>query len=298
VTTWVPSLARELTERYELHDVELIDLGAPVNDVMAVAAVEGEFALKLYHRGRTRQAVQWEVDLLIHLHRRGAPVAQPVRGRGGYLQSFDVNGQRRVAVLFAWAPGAKPAPGDETYRLLGEAAARIHSAADGFDPSPIREKYDAAVLIDNQLQRMRPLLLQAGRWRTATALGERMQEQLAEPSLDRGICHMDLTLDNVHVAEDLTVFDFDSAGTCWRAVEPWGVVRFPRPTSRRGWPGTEQFALSAADETAVATFGSWLILGWWPGSSDWPNPRAANRCSPLWTFPASWTAGSIGKLLI
>jgi Ser/Thr protein kinase RdoA (MazF antagonist) len=31
---------------------------------------------------------------------------------------------------------------------------------------------------------------------------------------------MDLTLDNVHLAEGLTVFDFDSAGTCWRAVEP------------------------------------------------------------------------------
>ena len=256
MTTWVPSLARELTEHYELHDVELIDLGAPVNDVMAVAAVEGEFALKLYHRGRTRQAVQWEVDLLIHLHRRGAPVAQPVRGRSGYLQSFDFNGQRRVAVLFAWAPGAKPAPGDETYRLLGEAAARIHRAADGFDPSPIREKYDAAVLIDNQLQRMRPLLLQAGRWRTATALGERMRERVAEPSLDRGICHMDLTLDNVHVAEDLTVFDFDSAGTCWRAVEPWGVLRFSADYFQAWLAGYRTVRpFGRADEAAVAAFG-------------------------------------------
>jgi Ser/Thr protein kinase RdoA (MazF antagonist) len=82
------------------------------------------------------------------------------------------------------------------------------------------------VLVDDQLERMRQMLVQAGRWRTAVALGERLKGRLAEPSLDRRICHMDLTLDNVHLADDLTVFDIDSAGTCWRAVEPWGVFRF------------------------------------------------------------------------
>lgn len=30
---------------------------------------------------------------------------------------------------------------------------------------------------------------------------------------------------NVHLAGNGTVFDFDSAGTCWRAVEPWGVLK-------------------------------------------------------------------------
>ena len=75
---------------------------------MAVAAAEGDFALKVYHRNRTLAAVQWEVDLLIHLHRRGAPVVPPIRGRNGYLEEFDLDGQQRAAVLFAWAPGAKP----------------------------------------------------------------------------------------------------------------------------------------------------------------------------------------------
>ncbi len=256
MTTRVMALAGELIERYQLHDVGLVDLGALVNDVVAVTAAEGEFALKLYQRTRTLQAVQWEVDLLIHLHRRGTPVAQPVRGRNGYLQGFDLDGQQRVAVLFAWAPGAKPAPSHQTYRLLGEAAARIHCAADGFPPTPSRENYDATVLVDDQLQRMRPLLLRAGRWRAARALGERMQQRLAEPSLDRGICHMDLTLDNVHVAEDLTVFDFDSAGTCWRAVEPWGVLRFSASYFRTWLAGYRTVRpFGSADEAAVAAFG-------------------------------------------
>ena len=256
MTAHLPGLARLLTERYRLHDVGLTDLRTLVNDVVAVSAAEGDFALKVYHRNRTRPAVQWEVDLLIHLHRRGAPVVPPIRGRNGYLEEFAVGGQQRAAVLFGWAPGTKPSPGYETYVALGEAAARIHRAADGFAAFPARETYDTAVLVDDQLRRMRPALLEAGQWGTVTALGERLKDRLAEPSLDWGICHMDLTLDNVHLAEGLTVFDFDSAGACWRALEPYGVLRFSEPYFRAwlaGYRSVRPFGI--ADERAVAVFG-------------------------------------------
>jgi Ser/Thr protein kinase RdoA (MazF antagonist) len=256
VTADLSGLARLLTERYRLHEVALTDLGIPVNEVLAVVAAEGVFALKVYHRNRTLPEVQWEVDLLLHLHLRGAPVVPPIRGRHGYLEEFDVDGQPRAALLFAWAPGAKPRPGYETYVLLGEAAARIHRAADGFAASSDRETYDAATLVDDQLRRMRPALLEAGRWRTVAALGERLKDRLAAASLDWGICHMDLTLDNVHVAEGLTVFDFDSAGACWRAVEPYGVLRFSESYFQAwlaGYRSVRPFAL--ADEMAVAVFG-------------------------------------------
>jgi Ser/Thr protein kinase RdoA (MazF antagonist) len=67
---------------------------------------------------------------------------------------------------------------------------------------------------------------------------------------------MDLTLDNVHVAEDLTVFDFDSAGTCWRAVEPWGVLR-SSATYFQAWLAGYRTArpFGAGDQAAVAVFG-------------------------------------------
>jgi Ser/Thr protein kinase RdoA (MazF antagonist) len=81
--------------------------------------------------------VDWEIDLLIHLHRCGAPVVQPIRGRNGYREDLSVNGQPRLAVLFTWAAGGRS--GYETYGLLGEAAARIHRAADGFALSPARK---------------------------------------------------------------------------------------------------------------------------------------------------------------
>lgn len=249
-------LARHVARRYKLHDVGLRHLGTPVNDVFAVTSAEGEFALKLYHRNRTLTAVQWEIDLLIHLYRRGAPVVQPIHGRDGYLEHLTVDRQQYVAAFFTWAAGSKPTPGDETYGLLGEAAARIHRAADSFAPSAVRENYDAAVLVDEQLQRMNRLLMQAGRWQQAVTLGERLKRRLAEPTLDWGICHMDLTLDNVHLAEGLTVFDFDSTGTCSRAVEPWGVLRSPAAYFQAwlaGYRAARSFG--AADEAAVAAFG-------------------------------------------
>jgi Ser/Thr protein kinase RdoA (MazF antagonist) len=48
---------------------------------------------------------------------------------------------------------------------------------------------------------MKPLLIQAGVWESAVALGERLRDRLADPALDRGVCHMDLTLDNVHLID-------------------------------------------------------------------------------------------------
>ena len=70
------------------------------------------------------------------------------------------------------------------------------------------------------------------------------------------MCHVDLTLDNVHRAgETLTAFDFDSAGSTWRALEPYGVLL----TSDRyfqawlsGYRAVRPF--SAADEAAVTAF--------------------------------------------
>jgi Ser/Thr protein kinase RdoA (MazF antagonist) len=279
VTVVDSDLHRQLASRYSIHDIALTHLGTPVNDVTAVTASEGRFALKLYHRNRTPEAVEWEIDLLLHLGHGGAPVVQPNRGRNGYLERVTVDGQQRIAVLFTWAPGSKPGPGLETYRLLGEAAARIHRAADGFTSSPARETYDAAVLVDDQLRRMRHLLMRAGRWREAVALGARLKERLAEPALDRGICHMDLTLDNVHVADELTVFDFDSAGMCWRAVEPWGVLRLS-PAYFDAWLAGYRTVrpFGTADQEAVATFG---IVGDLRGVAWQLGVAASSRGVPL-----------------
>jgi hypothetical protein len=103
--------------------------------------------------------------------------------------------------------------------------------------------------------------------------------QLDNRNRARAPAPLDLTLDNVHLAEDLTVFDFDSAGTCWRAVEPWGVLRLSA-TYFQAWLAGYRTArpFGAADEAAVAAFGivgDLRVVAWKLGVA------ASSRGAPL-----------------
>jgi Ser/Thr protein kinase RdoA (MazF antagonist) len=254
------NLEQLLENHFGLRNVSCEQLNTRANDVIAVTTPIGRFALKLYHLQRTAAEVQWEIDLSIHLMRNDAPVAKPVPGKYGYVESLRVDGRDRVAALFEWAPGEKPAPQRDTYTLLGRAAAHIHQAADTFASSLLRENYDAHTLIDEQLHRMNRHLREAKRWEQAVALGEHLKQVIANPALDRGICHMDLTLDNVHRhGKSMIVFDFDSAGACWRSIEPHGVLRASKASFEAWLDGYRSVRpFSRQDEQAVAAFG---ILG-------------------------------------
>jgi len=196
-----------------------------------------------------------------------------------------VDGEARVGVLYSWAPGDRPTASRSTYLLLGRAAASIHAAADTF-ASPLprdTHEYDARVLIDEQLERMYQHLMQAGRWSEMVALAERLKQRIADPALDRGICHMDLTLSNVHRSGDtLTVFDFDSAGHCWRASEPYGVLRSSTSSFEDWLEGYRAVrAFGRADEAAVAAFGiigDLRVVAWKLGVA------ASSRGAPLLTL--------------
>lgn len=250
-------LEQQIENLFGLSNIVCERLNTPTNDVVAVTTPTGRFALKLYHLKRTTAEVQWELDLTVHLVQYDTPVAKPVRGKHGYVEVVQIDGRERVAALFEWATGEKPAPGRDTYILLGKAAASIHQAADTFASSLPREVYDAHTLIDEQLHLMARHLRAAHRWEQAVALGERLKRIIANPALDRGVCHMDLTLDNVHRhGETMTVFDFDSAGVCWRAIEPSGVLRFSKEFFQiwlDGYRSVRPF--SRHDEQAATAFG-------------------------------------------
>jgi Ser/Thr protein kinase RdoA (MazF antagonist) len=248
-------------------------LSTPVNDVFVLETSTDRFALKLYHAKRTLEQVQWEVDLLLHLRQRHAPVVAPVPGRHGPVEVLTVGGASRVAVLYEWAPGAKPSPAPAVYGLLGAAAAHVHAAADSFSSSLPREEHDAHALIDEQLGRMKEHLCQAGRWKEAVALGTRLRDFLSNARLERGICHMDLTLDNVHVnGEHLTVFDFDSACRCWRAIEPYGVLKHSTPSFQAWLSGYRSVRpFTETQEQAVSAFaiiGELRATSWKLGVAD------------------------------
>lgn len=251
------NLEQQIEDQFGLSSVICEHLNTPTNDIIAVTTPKGRFALKIYNsQSRTEADVRWELDLIVHLMSNGAPVAKPIPGKRGYVGSLCVDGRDRVAALFEWAPGSKPAPERRTYTLLGQAAARIHQAAGTFTSPFQRENYDAHTLIDEQLHRMEMRLRAAKRWEQAVALGERLKQAITNPALDHGICHMDLTLDNVHRHGDsMTVFDFDSAGVCWRAIEPYGVLRASKEYFEAWLEGYRSIRpFTQQDENAVTAF--------------------------------------------
>ena len=203
-----------------------------------------------------------------HLVAHGAPVAPVV----GEPHVMTVDGTPRVASMFEWAPGAKPAPSRDTYLLLGATAARIHAAADTF-ARPTYRTYDLAVLVDEQLVRMRPLLERCGRWDDVVAMTDALRSRIDGRPLDRGVCHIDLTLDNVHRDGDTMIaFDLDSAGECWRAFEPYGVLLYSRSFFHdwlEGYRAVRPF--SPADEAAVEAFavvGDLRVVAWKLGVAE------------------------------
>ncbi len=250
-------LEQQIEKNYGLKDVSCRHLDTLVNEVFEITATTGKFALKLYlPKSRGASDVQWELDLTRHLVERGAPVAQPIRGLRGYVESFNIGGETWAAALFEWAPGAKPTPELSTYILLGRAAALIHAAADSFSSPLPRESNDADALITQQLGLMKPYLTDVGRWEEVDMLGDRLLQAIASSTLDWGINHMDLTLDNVHRDGDaLTVFDFDSAAESWRALEPYGVLRASAERFQKWLEGYRSIRpFSEENEKAVGAF--------------------------------------------
>jgi len=252
------TIEQQLKKSFGFENPVCKNLNTPANDVIEVVVPDGHYALKLYNvASRQAKDVQWEVDLTRHLIENGAPVAKPVAGKDGYLHNFVIGGQDRATVLFEWAAGEKPQASHDTYVLLGKAAAHIHQAADTFTSELPREKYNAAMLIDEQLERMKKSLVESGQWRRVFDLTERLRKIIANPTLDYGICHMDLTLDNVHRdGGNMTVFDFDSSGESWRALEPWKVKKLSEDYFHAwlaGYRSVREF--SKDDEGAVAAFG-------------------------------------------
>lgn len=252
------TVEEQLTKKYGLQEPKCKNLNTLANDSYEVVTSDGHFALKVYNAtARKPQEIQWELDLTLHLIENGAPVAHTVAGKNGnYLQTFSVDDHDRVAILFEWAAGEKPKPELSTYVLLGEAAARIHTAADSFASDLPREEFDAYELFDDQLKRMKKPLEESGQWQRVYDLTERMRKIISNPNLNYGIIHNDLTLDNIHLHKGkLVVFDFDSAAKSWRAAEPWGVLKASEDRFKawlEGYRSIRDFSLQ--DEQAVAAF--------------------------------------------
>ncbi|GHO97483.1 hypothetical protein KSF_075310 [Reticulibacter mediterranei] len=207
------------------------------HDHYLVQTANGKYMLRVYQAPRsigrtwrTSSDVLYEIDLLLHLHRKGVAVSVPVaRKDGTLLQTLQAPEGPRQAVLFTYVEGVElsPASIDEMgSRLYGSTVAELHNAADDFTSTHARFSLDQVFLIEASLNATRPLLVEQRQkeWKylvqTAQLVKERL-EWFVQQGLETGACHGDAQGGNASLSGEkkLTFFDFDCCGYGWRAYE-------------------------------------------------------------------------------
>ncbi len=232
--TTIPAeyIAQWLPMHFNLPDAaEVRLLRAYTNHVYLVETREERYVLKVYGAGwRHDSEIQFEIDLLDHLASRGIQVARAVAGRiGEALQHLDDDGERRHAVLFEHAAGKKPElPFDPAmYHREGRAVAELHRTANDFRTSHKRRPLDLSLLIDGPLALVDSLDIDDEIRNAILDFGQDIRSRLEThiaAGLDWGVCHGDLTFDNLHITDDgeFVWYDFDSGGHGWRAIDIQG----------------------------------------------------------------------------
>lgn len=236
-----PTVLLWLAGRYPIPQPTSVQLlRSYTNDVYLVRAAHERYVLKLYGLGwRTAPEIRYELALLNHLASSGVAVAQAIdTGDHEAVQTIEVDGLIRHAVLFPYAPGAKPQPpfNPALYEHEGRTVAAMHGAADTFVTTYPRQAMDEQFLLDRPLELIQPHLTDATDrqffHRFVTELRARIGE-LADRGLDWGPCHGDVTLDNFHLTDDgqIVWYDFDLGGPGWRAGDLQGwAKRLPDAT--------------------------------------------------------------------
>jgi Ser/Thr protein kinase RdoA (MazF antagonist) len=262
------ALQAEVSRAYSIEP--LLDcalLRSYVNDVYVLHGDTTTYILKVYRAGwRSWSEIAYELDVLTHLTAKGVAVAAPLPRRDGQLiGTLSAPEGNRYAVLFPYAAGLKPTPPftPELYHSFGSATARMYNALDDFSSPHPRVPLDLEYLLDRPLSALRPLPAhRPDDWRFLVSLADKVRariDSLAEQGLDWGVCHGDLTLDNLHIDKDndIIFYDFDTGGPGWRACDPCGV--FQHWSKQPQWDAflqgyTEERSFGAADRAAVPYF--------------------------------------------
>lgn len=198
-----------------------------LHDNYLIESSINKYILRIYRNDwRSKQEIDFELELLTHLGARQAPVATPLTTVQGN-QSFSIpcpEGERHAA-LFEYADGYSPGPEmtSEHSRLLGSAVARFHELANSFTTDKQRSILDLPHLIDESIESIKPFLSHVDLDYITAAQRElhNAQPDLPKSSGVYGICSGDVNSHNYHINsnQQITLFDFDQCGYGYRAFE-------------------------------------------------------------------------------
>ncbi|MEU4608344.1 phosphotransferase [Kribbella sp. NPDC023972] len=241
-----------LRERYGLGFTGCTLLRSLVNDVYELATADARYILKLYrYGGRRPDEIRWETGLSAHLIANGlrTPAVHPLPD-GDPVGLLDAAEGPRPFVLQEFVDGSKPPYQENLYREFGGLVARFHEMADSYVPEFPRLAPD----LSQQFDELRPHLAPAQE-NLLRALTDAVRNNLARYSLASGICHGDVTLDNLLVAGNgLVLYDFDLAAVGYRAADFTGVAATPYWDAFKAGYSAHR-PITADDEAAIPYLG-------------------------------------------
>lgn len=236
-TPTAAAVARVVQANYALGEVvggEL--LRRSFNQVYRLTLADGRHVVARLcaERPRGEPHLQFEAEVLQHLHARGCPVAACLRTASGEVaHRVRLPEGERALMLFEHLDGATT--GDQPARIqaFGRGLAQLHAAGEGFASDARHYTLDLDYLLLRPLEHLlRAPTLTAELRAPFEALGRRLHDRiLALGALTRVLCHGDAHSDNNFVTgrEDGTLqaafFDFDETGPGYLAYElavyPW-----------------------------------------------------------------------------
>jgi Ser/Thr protein kinase RdoA (MazF antagonist) len=230
-------LVSRVLSAYQIGSIVECRLLSPrLNDTYIVITNDNQYILRVYqakHENgrmwRTITDILYEIDLLLHLDRKGVTVSTPIARKDGvFIQTVLAPEGIRPIVLFSYAPGTiliPPELTNESSTLYGYAMAEIHAATDDFVSSHSRFPLDLSFLLDTSLQTIQPVLAhRVEDWKYLLQLSHALKNRIAllpAGALDMGPCHGDAHGSNANMNDEniLTFFDFDGCGYGWRAYD-------------------------------------------------------------------------------
>lgn len=245
-------------------------LRAFTNDVYRLVTDAGPLIAKVYRRAwRLREDARWEAMLQCEVSQRGGPAPAVIPTREGELIAPVPSPEgTRWCLLQEQAAGEKPVKPftADLYRRFGESAGLLHTTFNQVNVATSRQARSLDTLLIAPLPVIEPLfaVLPPEDWRFVTDLAATVHARLAAlaPSLDWGICHGDLSLDNVvqMLSGELMLLDFDLVAPSFRAADFLGV-RMSQPDEH--WRAfvagyQSQRTISERDFAAVP----WFVPAW------------------------------------
>ena len=200
------------------------------NDTFRVTTKSETYYLRAYRKEwRTLADIQFELDVLNHLKRKGFPAARPVPYQdGNFFCPVSAPEGTRYLSLFTECSGPEISYDEEPQNMAdryGQAVAQMHNSLDDFKSTHLRFRKDITHFIDTPIKHVEPFLnYRSQDWDYFKSLAYTLRKKLLDlpvSELEQGVCHGDLQGYHAKVAPDgkLTFYDFDCGGYGYRAYD-------------------------------------------------------------------------------